>query len=134
MKNPAGEGEIALTIVSRPAAVDPGTATVPIRMTFAANDVAPVGTPVQVTIEAEEHKNVVLVPAEAVIREADGTAVFVANGDKAERRVVTLGLTDGEHAEIKSGIKAGEPVIVKGQAGLPDGAKISTSASEKPDK
>jgi RND family efflux transporter MFP subunit len=131
MKNPAGEGEISLRVVSRPAAVDQGTATVPIRMAFAASDVAPVGTPVQVTIDAEEHKNVVLVPAAAVLKEADETAVFVANGDKAERRVVTLGLSDTEHVEIKSGIKAGEPVIVKGQAGLPDGAKISTAAPEK---
>jgi cobalt-zinc-cadmium efflux system membrane fusion protein len=131
MKNPAGEGEIALKVVSRPAAVEQGTATVPIRMAFAASDVAPVGTPVQVTIDAEEHKNVVLVPAQAVMREADQIAVFVANGDKAERRVVTLGLSDAEHAEIKSGIKAGEPVIVKGQAGLPDGAKITTAAPEK---
>ena len=100
-------------------------------MTFAATDIAPVGTPLQVTIDTEEHKNVVLVPTDAVIREADETAVFVANGDKAERRVVTLGLSDAEHTEIKSGIKAGEPVIVKGQAGLPDGAKITTAAAEK---
>ena len=35
---------------------------------------------------------VVLVPAAAVLKEADETAVFVANGEKAERRVVTLGL------------------------------------------
>ena len=134
MKNPAGEGEIDLKVVSRPAAVDPGTATVPIRMSFAANDIAPVGTPVQVTIGAEEHKNVVLVPVDAVIRDAAETAVFVANGDKAERHVVTLGLTDADHAEIKSGIKAGDPVIVKGQAGLPDGATITTAAPEKPEQ
>jgi membrane fusion protein, multidrug efflux system len=133
MKNPAGEGVIALKVVSRPAAVDEGTATVPIRMSFAANDVAPVGTPVQVTIDAEEHKNVVIVPTQAVIREADDTAVFVANGEKAERRTVTLGLSDADRTEIKSGIKAGDPVIVKGQAGLPDGARITTAA-EKPEK
>ncbi len=131
MKNPAGEGEIGLKVVSRPAAVEQGMATVPIRMSFAANDVAPVGTPIQVTIDAEEHKNVVLVPTEAVLREAEEIAVFVANGEKAERRVVTIGLSDAEHTEIKSGIKVGEPVIVKGQAGLPDGAKITTE-KEKP--
>ena len=128
MANPAGEGEIALRVLSRPAAVDPGTAAAPIRMTFAANDIVPVGTPVQVTIDTEEHKNVVLVPKAAVVREAEETAVFIANGDKAERKVVTLGAEDGEHVEIKSGIKAGDQVIVKGQAGLPDGAKITTAA------
>ncbi|MEP6782683.1 MAG: efflux RND transporter periplasmic adaptor subunit [Acidobacteriota bacterium] len=131
MKNPAGEGEIALKVVSRPAAVDPGTAAVPIRLAFAASDVAPVGTPVQITIDAEEHRNAILVPAEAVLHEGDEAAVFVAKGDKAERRVVTIGIADAEHAEIKSGLKAGEPVIVKGQAGLPDGATISTEAEPK---
>ncbi len=131
MKNPAGEGEIGLKVVSRPAAVDANTATVPIRMSLAANGVAPVGTPVQITIDTEARHDVVLVPTEAVMREADETAVFVANGDKAERRLVTLGLSDAAHTEIKSGIKAGEPVIVKGQAGLPDGAKITTAAASE---
>ncbi len=129
LRNPSGEGEIDLRVVSRPAAVDPGTAAVPIRLAFAATDVAPVGTPVQISIDAEQHRNVVLIPASAVIHEAGETTVFVAAGDKAERRAVTLGLVDGEHAEIKSGIKAGELVIVKGQAGLPDGARITTAAA-----
>jgi RND family efflux transporter MFP subunit len=129
MNNPAGEGTIALTVVSRPAAVDPGTAAVPIRLAFTANDIAPVGTPVQITLDTEEHKDVVLVPIAAIVREAEETAVFVANGDKAERKIVTVGLEGREQVEIKSGIKAGDQVIVKGQAGLPDGSKITTVAA-----
>lgn len=130
LQHSTGGTPIALKVISRPAAVDPGTASVPIRLAFATPDVAPIGTPIQVTINAEEHRSVVLVPTEAVIREADETAVFIANGDKAERRVVTVGLADDAHTEIVSGVKAGEPVIVKGQAGLPDGATISTGSAE----
>jgi RND family efflux transporter MFP subunit len=129
MKNPSGDDDVPLKVVSRPAAVDPGTSAVPIRMTFAGTDIAPVGTPVQVTIDTEEHKAVVLVPAVAIVREADEVAVFVANGDKAERKVVTLGIENSEQVEVKSGIKTGDKVIVKGQAGLPDGAKITTAAT-----
>ena len=129
LRNPAGGAPIALKVISRPAVVDPGTASVPIRLAFAAPDVAPIGTPVQVVIDTEEHRNVVLVLSEALLREADETAVFIVNGDKAERRVVTVGLSDDEHTEILSGVKAGEPVIVKGQAGLPDGATISVGAA-----
>jgi len=44
-----------------------------------------------------------------------------------------LGITDDAHAEIRSGIKAGEAVIVTGQAGLPDGAAI-TLAKPEPEK
>lgn len=130
LRHASGAPPNALKVISRPATVDPGTATVPIRLSFAVPDLAPIGTPVVVTINAEEHRGVVLVPAAAVMREADETAVFIANGDKAERRVVTLGLADGTHVEITSGVKAGEPVIVKGQAGLPDGATISVGAGE----
>jgi membrane fusion protein, multidrug efflux system len=80
---------------------------------------------VQVEIDAEKRVNVVLVPLAALVREGEDTAVFVATGDKAERRAVTLGVSDGTHVEIVSGLAAGDRVIVHGQAGLPDGAAIS---------
>jgi RND family efflux transporter MFP subunit len=130
LRQSSGSTPIALKVISRPAAVDPGTASVPIRLAFAVPDLAPIGTPVQVTIDAEEHRDVVLVPAAAVVREADATAVFVANGETAERRAVTLGLVNATQAEVVSGVKAGEPVLVEGQAGLPDGAKIVIAGAE----
>jgi RND family efflux transporter MFP subunit len=121
----AGGPEVGLKVLSRPAAVDPGTATIPVRLAFNAPTNFPAGTPVEVEIEAELHPNAVLIPAPALVREGEETAVFVVNGDKAQRRPVEIGLTDGEHVEIVSGVKAGETVIVDGQAGLPDGATIS---------
>jgi len=115
-----------------------------VRLTFDTPSTLAVGTPVRAEIDAEEHTNVVLVPLAALVHEGEETAVFVAAGNKAQRRPVTVGITDDEHAEISSGLKAGEPVIVKGQAGLPDGASITTEKpsekkesdekSEKPDK
>lgn len=116
-----------LQVVSIPAAVEPGTASVPVRLAFTAPTTLPVGAPVQVDIDAEEHSNVIAVPANAVVREGEETAVFVVNGDKAERRPVRLGLADGALVEIVDGIKAGDHVIVDGQAGLPDGATVRTS-------
>lgn len=82
-------------------------------------------------IETQVHANVVLVPTAAVIREGGEAVVFVAAGDKAERRVVEAGLTDGEHIEITKGVKAGELVITKGMNGLPDDAKITTEPAGK---
>ena len=98
--------EANLRVVSRPAAVEQGTATVPVRLAFTSPTVPlPVGAPVQVDLDAEHHKGVVLVPAAAIVREGEATFVFVANGDKAERRPVMLGLTDQMHSEVTSGIK-----------------------------
>jgi hypothetical protein len=121
---------LPLKVVSRPAAVEPGTAAAPVRLNFLTAHSLAVGTPVEVEIDAEEHANVVLVPIAAIVREGEETAVFVAEGDKAARRTVVVGIVDGMHAEIREGVKAGEQVIIHGQAGLPDGAAITT---EKPE-
>jgi RND family efflux transporter MFP subunit len=122
---------VVLKVVSRPAAVEQGTAAVPVRLSFATPTSYPVGTPVQVTIDAEEHRDVVVVPAAALVREGEETAVFIAVENKAQRRPVVIGLASDKDIEIKSGVKAGEPVITHGQAGLPDGAPITV---EKPGK
>jgi RND family efflux transporter MFP subunit len=127
---------VPLRVVSRPAAVEAGTAAVPVRLAFLTQSNFAAGTPVQVDVNAEEHANVVVVPADAVVREADETAVYVAAGDRAQRRIIVTGLVDAAHVEVRSGLKAGELVILTGQAGLPDGAAISVSdqesAPEKP--
>jgi len=118
-------------VVSLAAAVDPATGAAPVRLRFDRPARLPAGTPVQVEIETQVHENVVLVPVAAVIREGGEAVVFVAAGDKAERRAVEAGLTDGEHVEITKGVKAGELVITKGMNGLPDDAKISTEPAGK---
>ena len=128
---PAGGPDLGLKVISRPAAVDAGSASVPVRLAFAGPTNYPSGTPVQLEIDAERHVNVVMVPAPALVREGEETAVFVAKGVKAERRVVMIGLTDGMDVEIVGGIKEGEMVIVDGQAGLPDGATIVREAAEE---
>jgi multidrug efflux pump subunit AcrA (membrane-fusion protein) len=123
-----------LKVISRPAQVEQGTATIPVRLAFATPPNFSAGMPVQVDIQAEQHNNVVLVPAAALVREGEETAVFVAMGDKAQRRAVQIGLTDGTQVEIASGVKAGEMVIVDGQAGLPDDAKITIDTGKTGDE
>ena len=115
----------ALKVAARPVAVQEGTVTVAIRLAFSGPANYPVGAPVEVEIDRETHKDAVLVPSSAVVREGAETAVFVAADKKASRRAVTLGLENGDKAEITSGVKAGEAVITTGQNGLPDGADIS---------
>jgi RND family efflux transporter MFP subunit len=125
-----GAAAIGLKVISRSAAVEPGTATLPVRLTFVAPATFPAGTTVEVKIDAEQHSNVVLVPAAALVREGEETAVFVAADGKARRRPVRVGLTTAEHVEILSGVRAGEHIIVDGQAGLPDDAAITASGAK----
>jgi RND family efflux transporter MFP subunit len=125
---PTGASDTALTVKSRPTAVEPGTATVPVRLAFTRAINIPVGTPVQVDIAAEEHRDVVIVPTAAVVREGDETAVFVVSDGKAQRRPVQIGLADDAHVEVVSGVAAGDRVVVDGQAGLPDDAPVTEAA------
>jgi RND family efflux transporter MFP subunit len=120
-----------MKVVSRPVAVEQGTATVPIRVAFAAAPALPAGTPVQVGIAAEEHVDAVLVPARAIVREGEDVFVFVAADGKAQRRPVTIGLITEEQVEIVSGVQPGDQVIVDGPAGLPDGAAITISENKE---
>ena len=104
------------------------------RLTFVDAATLPVDTPVEVDVDAEERANVVFVPADAVIREGGGMAVFVAVGDRAQRRTVTTGLVDDERIEITSGLKAGELLITRGHAGLTDGVAISVDLASLPER
>lgn len=130
--SPLATGDPVLKVLSGAGAVEPGTATVPVRLAFAAPTNIPTGTPVQVDIEADHHTGVVVVPVVAVVRDGEETAVFVVTGDKAKRQPVQLGLNDGTNVEIVSGVKSGDKVIVEGQAGLPDDAPVIEGDAENP--
>jgi RND family efflux transporter MFP subunit len=75
----------------------------------------------EVTFEVETHENALAVPQKAILESA---FVFVAKGDIAEKRDVVLGLENSSVIEIISGVEEGELVIVEGNYGLEDGAKI----------
>jgi Cu(I)/Ag(I) efflux system membrane fusion protein len=69
---------------------------------------------------------VLVIPTVAIIRDGDEVFVMVAgeDDDKAHKTPVTLGLASGGNTQVKSGLKAGNLVIVRGQDGLPDEASI----------
>jgi RND family efflux transporter MFP subunit len=121
-----GAPPAALVVAERSA---PGVATNDamgqVRLTFTGPATFDVETPVQVDIDLEERLDAVLVAPEAIVRDASGAAVFVAAGDHAERRAVTLGVSDDRRVQITSGVRAGELVIMRGHSGLADGAAIS---------
>lgn len=82
------------------------------------------GSFVTIDIIRETHPKATLIPREAVIRELRDAHVFIAKGTSAEKRVVSLGIEEGDFVEALSGVKPGENVIVAGQGGLRDGSVI----------
>jgi RND family efflux transporter MFP subunit len=130
----AGFPDEAARVIARPPAVDPATGTALVRLAFDTPTRRPVGLTAEVEIYGEEHRAAVLVPADALVQEGTASYLFVVDGKKiAHRRPVEVGVTAGGKAEILSGVKAGEPVVVRGQTALPDGATVeATEAAAEP--
>ena len=123
VSTPAGFPPEHATVLGRPAAVDPATATAALRLAFTAPTHLPAGTPVQVEIAGPPHLNAVLVPATALVQEGTESFVFTVDAKgKAHRQPVRVGVVAGGAAEILGGVAPGDTVVVSGQNGLPDGA------------
>ena len=119
-------------VIARPPSVDPATGTGLVRLAFAAPTRRPSGLATDVEIYGEEH-SAVLVPADAIVQEGPQSFVFTVDGQKkAHRRKVEVGVVAAGKAEILSGVKAGEPVVVRGQTTLPDGATVDAAEATEP--
>jgi RND family efflux transporter MFP subunit len=128
----AGDDPVRLTVatVNAPGATAPAGMTA-VRLTFLDVPQVAVDTPVEVDIDAEERANVVFVPPDAIVGSGASAAVYVAAGDRAQRRAVTIGISTEERVEIRSGVQAGELVITRGHANLPDGALVSVDTGAR---
>jgi multidrug efflux pump subunit AcrA (membrane-fusion protein) len=78
-------------------------------------------------IKILQRQNAVFVPKEAIVEKNGQTYVFVlGENNKAERREVATGLRNDEAAEILTGLKEGEQLILNNQARLKDGIEVTT--------
>jgi len=76
----------------------------------------------EVTLEVSTHEDALVIPQKAVL---ESKYVFlVGENNQAQRREVNLGLQNADLVEILNGLKEGYLVIVDGNYGLEDGAKI----------
>lgn len=66
------------------------------------------------------------VPKEAVLHDQGKDYVFVLKGDRAKRQEVTVGLGDDKLFQLKSGVAAGDAIIIVGHEKLKDGALVKT--------
>jgi cobalt-zinc-cadmium efflux system membrane fusion protein len=124
--NPAGGEPVEATVISRPAAVETGSVTAQVRLHPASAMALTAGMSVQVEILGAEHKDALLIPPSALVRDGAASVVMTAGSDsKAHRHEVEVGVVAPDAVEIRKGVKAGDKVIVRGQNGLPDGAAVT---------
>jgi len=72
-----------------------------------------------------------LVPRPAVVETESGPAVYVVHDGVVERRDVETGIAWQNHLEIVSGVEESEQVVVVGQSGLRDGARVNVVVNEE---
>ena len=84
-----------------------------------------------VTIQASPQENAVVVPSEAVIRSGLREQVFLVRAPgKFEPREVEVGLSSGGLTEIRSGLEAGDQVVVSAQFLIDSESKLREAAAK----
>jgi multidrug efflux system membrane fusion protein len=87
---------------------------------------------VDVEIDLDTRPDTVMIPAVAIQSGQHGPFVFVVKDEKTTelRNVEVVGI-EGDRAALKSGVKAGERVVVEGQMRLENGFWIDAAPTEK---
>lgn len=76
----------------------------------------------------DRRENVLTIPRTALLEDETDPAVYVVRAGKAVRAPVRLGYSNGEIAEIVSGLKAGDQIITTGKVAVRDGAGVTVIA------
>jgi membrane fusion protein (multidrug efflux system) len=76
-------------------------------------------------------KDAIMVPLLAVIPMEESEAVYVVNSTQAVRREVKLGFIKGDRVQIKSGLKAGDRLIIAGHRFVAPGQNVNVVSENK---
>ncbi|MBN1256171.1 MAG: efflux RND transporter periplasmic adaptor subunit [Planctomycetes bacterium] len=86
---------------------------------------------VEARIVLNRKENTIFIPLYTVIARGEDRFCMVAEGDKAVRRPVELGIMKGLGVEILSGLQVGDQLIVHSQRQVEDGEEITIIRSIK---
>lgn len=119
------------TITFRSPIVDSSTGTMEVKITLNEWDQRLVpGMFMRANIITDTRDDVIVVPKKAVIYDGDDRFVFLAAGEEAEKRAVTLGIEDNTRVEVTEGLEVGDQLVVIGQRGLRDGNPIEIAGND----
>ena len=104
--------------------VDSGSGTFRVVCAFADGDALRPGMFGRIKIDYDQRADALVVPRAALLEDEADPAVFVVRNKKSTRVPVKLGYMDGEWAEVRSGIKQGEQVVIAGKTALRDGTEV----------
>lgn len=123
---PAIEFKSAVDRVGREAVLTPtGGTAFPVYLRFSTND-EPVllGMNGSLEIKIETIGDVIAMPVEALLEDADANFVYAVRDGRARRVEIEVGQLTDTRVEVRSGLEPGEQVIVSGVSALVDGDRV----------
>jgi multidrug efflux system membrane fusion protein len=111
--------------------IDPATGTIKLRAQFPneSRTLYP-NQFVNIRLLLDTHKDVTTMSTAGIQRGVPGTFVYLINADNTVSvRPVKLGVTDGDHVEVLSGLQPGDRIVIDGADKLRDGAKINVRSA-----
>lgn len=123
-KNVTGKIHVVMESVFPPAAIPAKKRKIGWEITSGSYFLEPT-TYQAVALTAQEEVTALAVPCDAVFNQNEEPYVFIVNEQqRAEKRLVKVGLGDGQYVEILAGLAEGESVIVSRSVGLKDKMKV----------
>jgi HlyD family secretion protein len=119
-------GEVARIVPT----VDRAKATVLVKVRFIERDervlpdMSAKVTFLERNLEAGERAARIAVPPSSIITRDGSKSVLVVEGDQVRSAAIETGATLGEVVEVKSGVKAGQKIVLKPAENLADGARV----------
>ncbi|MBO8158282.1 efflux RND transporter periplasmic adaptor subunit [Thermosyntropha sp.] len=98
---------------------------VPVIISISKNSLLKPGYEVDIAITIKEHKNVLIVPREAVRTTANSPIVMKIVNGKIKYQPIQTGLSDDENIEIKRGLKEGDLIIKNGSLELKENTRVN---------
>jgi HlyD family secretion protein len=83
------------------------------------------------TIVVEEHKNALTVPSTAVVKDGAKSFCMAVSGDRAHRKEIKVGLSDGKRTEVLSGVVEGERIVEANAGSLADGQPVESNQPQE---
>jgi membrane fusion protein (multidrug efflux system) len=87
---------------------------------------------VNVHIVTDTHDNAILVPRDAIVYDGGREYIFLASEESTATKIeLDKGFSDNRTVEVLSGVENNDMVIVVGQSGIKDGAKVKILDDEQ---
>lgn len=104
--------------------VDAGSGTFRVISAFEGGGLLQPGMFGRIKIRYDQRADALVIPRNALLDDGTDPAVFVVRAGKAARVALKLGYDDGPWVEVRSGLKAGDEVVVAGKSALREGSAV----------